>query len=98
VRRWFFLLILLLAASAMATPAFSQAMSDQKESLYKRVGGYDAIAAVTDGFIGRMIVDPPAQQVLCRFQQRIQEAHPAAHRGLPVPGYRCAPAPIKART
>lgn len=28
------------------------------ESLYKRVGGYDAIAAVTDDFIGRLVVDP----------------------------------------
>lgn len=27
-------------------------------SLYHRLGGYDAIAAVTDEFIGRMIADP----------------------------------------
>jgi hemoglobin len=27
-------------------------------SLYKRLGGYDAIAAVTDEFIGRMAKDP----------------------------------------
>jgi hemoglobin len=27
-------------------------------SLYRRVGGYDALAAVTDDFIGRMIADP----------------------------------------
>jgi len=27
-------------------------------SLYKRLGGYDAIAAVTDDFLGRLITDP----------------------------------------
>lgn len=27
-------------------------------SLYKRLGGYDAIAAVTDDFIGRLLKDP----------------------------------------
>ena len=29
-----------------------------KDSLYKRLGGYDAIAAVTDDFIARLIGDP----------------------------------------
>lgn len=28
------------------------------DSLYKRLGGYDAIAAVTDDFLGRLIGDP----------------------------------------
>jgi hemoglobin len=28
------------------------------ETLYKRLGGYDAIAAVVDDFIGRMVADP----------------------------------------
>ena len=28
------------------------------QSLYKRVGGYDAIAAVVDDFLGRMVADP----------------------------------------
>ena len=30
---------------------------NQADSLYKRLGGYDALAAVTDDFIGRMIKD-----------------------------------------
>ncbi|MDX2046689.1 MAG: group 1 truncated hemoglobin [Chitinophagaceae bacterium] len=30
----------------------------QAQSLYKRIGGYDAIAAVTDDFIGRLVTDP----------------------------------------
>ena len=37
------------AAPAPSTPG---------TSLYRRLGGYDAIAAVTDEFIGRMIADP----------------------------------------
>ena len=28
------------------------------QSLYKRLGGYDALAAVTDDFIGRLVKDP----------------------------------------
>jgi hemoglobin len=28
------------------------------QSLYKRLGGYDAIAAVSDDFIGRLVADP----------------------------------------
>ena len=31
---------------------------DQPASLYKRLGGYDALAAVTDDFIARMATDP----------------------------------------
>jgi len=30
----------------------------QQPSLYKRLGGYDALAAVTDDFIGRLASDP----------------------------------------
>ncbi len=29
-----------------------------QDSLYKRLGGYDALAAVTDDFIGRLATDP----------------------------------------
>ena len=31
--------------------------AEAKETLYKRLGGYDAIAAVTDDFIGRLFAD-----------------------------------------
>ena len=31
--------------------------SNAQESLYKRLGGYDALAAVTDDFIGRLATD-----------------------------------------
>jgi hemoglobin len=29
-----------------------------QDSLYKRLGGYDALAAVTDDFLGRLLTDP----------------------------------------
>src|SRR5262249_13414197 len=32
--------------------------SPAQDSLYKRLGGYDALAAVTDDFIGRLATDP----------------------------------------
>lgn len=35
----------------------SLAISAQDTSLYKRLGGYDALAAVTDDFIGRLATD-----------------------------------------
>lgn len=34
-----------------------QGAAQSSESLYKRLGGYDAIAAVTDDFIGRLATD-----------------------------------------
>ena len=44
-------LTLLVVLTAAAAP------QQKQETLYKRLGGYDAIAAVTDDFIGRMIAD-----------------------------------------
>ena len=58
---------LLLAAStvpALATdapaakPAMTAAATASAPTLYQRLGGYDALAAVTDDFIGRMAADP----------------------------------------
>jgi len=40
-------------ALASVIPALAQ-----PASLYKRLGGYDAIAAVTDDFLGRLATDP----------------------------------------
>lgn len=50
-------LVMLLALSLLAASALAQA-APQKASLYKRLGGYDAVAAVVDDFIGRLIADP----------------------------------------
>src|SRR5919201_1719570 len=49
-------MLLLLGGCASSTLAQSQA-SGSPETLYKRLGGYDAIAAVTDDFIGRLASD-----------------------------------------
>jgi len=43
-------------AFAIAAPATAQQAS--APTLYKRLGGYDALAAVTDDFIGRLATDP----------------------------------------
>lgn len=43
-------LVVSLAAAAQAAPA--------QKSLYHRLGGYDALAAVTDDFLGRLVTDP----------------------------------------
>ncbi len=43
----------------VASLGFAQKASAQnKDTLYKRLGGYDAIAAVTDDFITRLATDP----------------------------------------
>lgn len=43
--------------------AFADNHPEKPKSLYQRLGGYDAIAAVTDDFIGRLATD----KVLSRF-------------------------------
>jgi hemoglobin len=46
---------------AVPMPSDSSAAAPQaaaQDSLYKRLGGYDALAAVTDDFIGRLATDP----------------------------------------
>ena len=55
------LALILGVASVTAWPAFAagapQAAASQ-DSLYKRLGGYDALAAVTNDFIDRLATDP----------------------------------------
>lgn len=52
------LTLALVAASAGMADAQAQA----PPSLYKRLGGYDAVAAVTDDFLGRLATDPQLQK------------------------------------
>jgi hemoglobin len=53
MKKLLFILIITLAASGAAFA--QQAKPDMKEkSLYSRLGGYDALAAVTDDFLGRL--------------------------------------------
>jgi hemoglobin len=50
----------LLAASLFVTllaGSLAMGVGAQTNSLYKRLGGYDALAAVTDDFIGRLATD-----------------------------------------
>jgi hemoglobin len=51
--------------------------ADQQQSLYKRLGGFDALAAVTDDFIGRMVANPQLKRFFTGFNehslQRIRE-------------------------
>ena len=50
-----------LAAFAGVAPFYAtppQAFAQQQNTLYHRLGGYDALAAVTDDFIGRLATDP----------------------------------------
>ena len=53
---------LFLMALAQVTPVYAQppqaSSTMQQPSLYKRLGGYDALAAVADDFIGRLANDP----------------------------------------
>jgi hemoglobin len=48
----------ILSAMAVTVPAQnSMSAAQDKKSLYERLGGYDAIAAVVDDFIGRLVAD-----------------------------------------
>lgn len=51
-------LALSVTLAAAAPPAALASQYEEKPSLYTRLGGYDAIAAVTDDFIGRLLADP----------------------------------------
>jgi len=63
--------------------SFSGVAADQgTDTLYKRLGGYDAIAAVTDDFIGRMAADKELSGFFTHMSGRA-EAHEAA-RGRPA--------------
>jgi hemoglobin len=50
-------LLVLACGSISNTRAQGSAAHAQGDSLYKRLGGYDALAAVTDDFLGRLIKD-----------------------------------------
>ncbi|HET6890570.1 MAG TPA: group 1 truncated hemoglobin [Pyrinomonadaceae bacterium] len=41
----------------LITPSLAMAQGTAEKSLYQRVGGYDALAAVVDDFIGRLVAD-----------------------------------------
>ena len=57
-----------------------RAAGQDKKSLYDRLGGYNAVAAVVDDFIGRLVADKRFQQVLCRPQHGFAKEDSPAHR------------------
>ena len=48
----------LLCVLGAVAPLVAQQAAEGQATLYKRLGGYDAVAAVVDDFIGRMATDP----------------------------------------
>src|SRR5262249_21263528 len=52
----------------LGTVSFS--VSAQNDSLYKRLGGYDALAAVTDDFITRLATDKQLRRVFLSASEK----------------------------
>jgi hemoglobin len=52
------ILTALALAGVFACTSTAALAADMQPSLYKRLGGYDALAAVTDDFVGRLATDP----------------------------------------
>ena len=50
--------LVVLGAALVSVPWAQPKPGTSVETLYKRLGGYDALAAVTDAFIGRLASDP----------------------------------------
>ena len=69
--------------AAAAAPAAAQPKPD---SLYKRIGGYDAIAAVVDDFVPRLVKDPMLAKYFVHSQDTLMHIRQlavdqSAHRG-----------------
>ena len=47
--------------------ATASAQAKKEKSLYQRIGGYDALAAVTDDFIGRLVSDKKFEKFFSGF-------------------------------
>ncbi|HEX6183307.1 MAG TPA: group 1 truncated hemoglobin [Pyrinomonadaceae bacterium] len=48
---------LALALATLLSAAAQDSQMQMKKSLYERLGGYDAVAAVVDDFVGRLVTD-----------------------------------------
>jgi hemoglobin len=74
---WCALVLIVLVVGLGPAPAAAQSA----DSLYKRLGGYDAIAAVVDDLIGRLMADPELKRFFdpfstdsrARIRQRLVE-------------------------
>jgi hemoglobin len=63
----------LMLASAAPVGAAPPQDAGQGQSLYKRLGGYDALAAVTDDFLGRLATDPQTKRFFVGFSTDSQK-------------------------
>jgi len=59
------LALAMLLSASLDVAALAQAKKEK--SLYQRLGGYDAIAAVVDDFIGRLVGDPRFEKFFTGF-------------------------------
>ena len=65
-------LYLTLTAFAAVVPFYAappQAFAQQQQTLYQRLGGHDAISAVTDDFLGRLTTDPQLKRFFIGHNQ-----------------------------
>jgi hemoglobin len=70
------LLLALVLISGQIARASTDPSPSSSETLYKQLGGYDALAAVTDDFIHRLATDPK----LTKFFAGVSDAHKARIR------------------
>lgn len=56
-------------AAAVLAASFVSGSAFAADSLYKRVGGYDALAAVTDAFIGKLATDKDFSRFFVGFSE-----------------------------
>ena len=63
----FVIACVLLAQPFVVAQGHSASTQPQSATLYQRLGGYDALAAVTDDFIGRLIGDPQLKRFFDGF-------------------------------
>ena len=59
--------VLAAAQSSVTRSVPNASLSQEKKSLYARLGGYDAIAAVVDDFIGRLATDKRFERFFAGF-------------------------------
>ena len=62
-------LLLAFCTGTMGTAFAAPQQPATQDSLYKRLGGFDALAAVTDDFIGRMATDPQLKKFFSGFNE-----------------------------
>src|SRR6266700_1767577 len=56
-------------AAAVLAASFVSGSAFAADSLYKRVGGYDALAAVTDDFLGKLATDKDFSRFFIGFSE-----------------------------